>query len=326
MARITCGISGVSYKCEHVPMTLNKREIAHPIFYLPQRKLLSLYQSYVDGGLSDTDSYLLFVALLHSTDSVSFTVPTIYHSRTQSIIAANIAQLVSVIWKSNAIQHPAFKQPGFYIREDTAELENIKVWIKAWESNIDKFRAGLSSIREAEELKIVENRLTKLIKSPETAAVKLAANIATWADIAAGFPSSKTEYWKATIRKCYNLTAMFSTPKEDLIEIKAYCENNLEVGSLHFHTLMVVLNKGIANHNDFLGLGSSDTPSLGYTLLTSDDTVQEAKLLSIAESAPKSEPVAADYTSKLEFLRARLAYKQAQKLAAAATGIEGRGL
>jgi len=315
MARIICGISGIAYKCEHVPMTLSHRETAHPIFYLHQKKLLNLYGRYSEGNLTNTDSYLLFLALLHSTEAVKFNTSAIYHDRTQHIIAANIGQLVNVIFKSNAIQHPAFKQPKFIINQDTASLDNIKIWIKAWQNNISDFLQGISTERDRDKLLRVQNILSSYIKSPETKDAQLATAAANWACLAAEFPKHKAEAWKAIIRKCYNLQAMFSTPREELLAIKEHCESNLEVGSIYFHTLMTTLKTGISNHNDFLGFDNvNSSNSLGYTLLETDNVRQEAALLSMVASAPTQEPKREDYPSKFAFIRAKLAYKEAQKM------------
>jgi len=320
MAQILCGISNVPFKCDHIPMTLRNREYNHPIFSMPQKRLLGLYSIYTKGELTDIDAYLLFVALLHSTDAVEFVVPTEVSTSTSSIIAANIGQLVRVIWETNAIAHPSFKQPRFYIRKDTANLDNIKIWIAAWAKNIDDFKEGIDYASAQEKLTKIENTLSRLIFSPEAGQIKLASAVAEWADKAAEFPVTKRDNWKSIIRKCYNLEAMFSTPKEDLLELKAYCEENLEAGSIHFHTLMKTIKTGIANHNDFLGLSSLDSgDGCGYTLLTTDNTRQEAAMLAIVDSAPSTEPVQANYPDKISFIRAKLAYKQAVRYNAVKT-------
>lgn len=319
MARILCGISNVPFKCDHVPMVLQNREYNHPIFSLPQKKLLGLYSVYNKGELSDIDSYLLFLALLKSTEAVQFISPAIITESTVSIIAKNLGSLVQVIWETNAIVAPSFKQPKFYLRSDTATLDNISVWIAAWRSNIEEFKQGIIYQSQHEALVEVEKRLTKLIFTPEAGQIKLAAATADWADKAACFPVAKREEWKLTIRKCYNLEAMFSTPKELLIEIKCFCEENIEAGSIQFHTLMQTLRTGIANHNDFLGLGSFNNTTkkasgASFTLLSADTSIEEASMLAIIASAPKNEPVIENYPNKLAFLQAKLAYRQAAKL------------
>ena len=213
MAKIICGISDIPIIIPHVPMTLSRREYNHPIFYLPQRKLLGLYSTYTKDHLTDIDSYLLFLALLKSTDSVEFVVPAQITSSTAHLIAANIGQLVNIIWQTNAIRHPSFKQPRFFIRADTANLDNIKIWIASWQKNIDDFKSGIDRDSEIRKLKKVEDKLARLIHSPEAGNIRLASAVAEWADKAACFPISKKDAWKLIIRKCYNLEAMFSTPK-----------------------------------------------------------------------------------------------------------------
>jgi len=314
MAKIICGVSDIPITIPHVPMTLSRREYSHPIFYLPQKKLLGLYTTYTKGQLTDIDSYLLFLALLKSTDSVEFVVPARITESTPNIIAANIGQLVKTIWATNAIYHPHFKQPKFFIRQDTANLDNIKIWIAAWNNNISDFMKGINRESFIRQLKTVEDKLSKLIFSPEAGKTKLASAVAEWADKAACFPIATKDSWKLIIRKCYNLEAMFSTPKKDLVAVKEYCEENLEAGSIHYHTLMKTLRTGISNHNDFLGIGSlNSTSSESYTLLTTDNTIEEAATLSLIAKAPDKEPVVSDYPNKLAFLRAKLAYREAVK-------------
>lgn len=317
MARVICGISNIPFKVSHIPMTLYNREYEHPIFHLPQKKLLGLYSVYTKGSLTDIDSYLLFLALLKSTDSVKFIVPAEITRDTPRLIANNISNLVNVIWSTNAIMHPGFKQPKFYIRKDTANLANINMWIHAWKQNIAEFKLGIDRSTEIEKLKVVENKLAKLIFTPEAGETRLAAAAADWADKAAGFPTAKRDKWKLIIRKCYNLESMFSTPKADLLEIQRFCEENIEAGSIQYHTLMKTIRTGIANHNDFLGLtnfSTSKTSDLGYTLLPNNTDKEEAALLSIVANAPKENPKPEDYPTKLAFLRAKLAYREALKL------------
>jgi len=318
MARVICATSGVPFKVPHVPMTLSHREMSHPIFYLPQKKLLGIYSLYTKGKLTDIDSYLLFIALLNSTDNVVFTVPTEVTTSTEQIIASNIGQLVSVIWETNAIIHPSFKQPKYYISKDTCNLDNIKMWIIAWRKNIESFKQGIDTRTYAKKLIDVEARLSKLIFSPSnTTDTQLCTAVANWACLCADFPVAKMDEWKLIIRKCYNMQAMFSTPKKDLIELKEYCEENLEPGSIHYYTLMKTLRAGIANHNDFLGLGSFGTEdiSYGYTLLDEpEDTAKgEETMLAIIAEAPEEEPQQSSYPTKLAYLKAKMAYKAAQR-------------
>ena len=319
MARIICGTSGVPFKTPYIPMTLHRREMDHPIFYLPQKRLLGIYSLYIKGQLSDIDSYLLFVALLKSTGDVTFVTPATVTTSTEQIIANNIRQLVSIIWETNSILHPSFKQPKLYIRGDNSNLSNVKTWIATWRENIEIFKSGIDTRSYAKKLKSVEDRLSKLIFSPTSISdISLCNAVANWADMAAEFPVAKKDEWKLLIRRCYNMKAMFSTPKKDIIALKEYCEENIEAGSIHFYNLMKILRAGIANHNDFLGLGVLDIESpkckdYGYTLLDTPENpeVGEEAMLAIISDAPTEEPEQKDYPTKLSYLKAKLAYRAA---------------
>lgn len=325
MARVICGISNIPIKISYVPMLLKNRELNHPIFTLKQKDLLNLYIKYTKGELSDIDSYLLFLALLYSTDAVKFVAPARITSSTSRIIASQIGQLVNVIWQTDAIKHPRFKQPKYKLTKDNDTLDNVKIWIQAWQSNINDFKLGLSRDSDIRKLAKVEEKLYKVIHSPDASNQLLASVIADWADKAADFPADKADNWKLIIRKCFNPSAMFSTPKAKILEIKHYCEENLEIGTVHRIKLMEVLKHGIALHNDFLGIGVFDNPKdaeLGYTLLDNTEDTKVAKqkeediLLKIAAEAPDKFPIESNYPNKLAYIRAKVAYQQAQKLKA----------
>lgn len=290
--------------------------MAHPIFYVPQKQLLSLYRRYTKGDLNGIDSYLLYLALAYSTDSLLFACPAKYRERTTDKLVANtIDRLVTIIWQSDIIQHPSFKQPKYIINERNATsfLTGMPTWIEAWEHNIKLFKAGRIHQRYEKRLKQVEEKLSKVILSG-TSGTHLALNVANWASIAGEFPEDKIDKWKETIRKCYNPEKMFNTPKKLLEEIKEYCEQNIEAGSIHFHSLMRVLRKGINNHNDYLGLGvrsplASLAAGTNYTLLEGDMPAEDSALLEIISKAPTSQPIREEYPNKLAFIKAKLNYK-----------------
>ena len=297
----------------------------HPIFALPQRSLYTLYQKHCKGQLLPVDSYLLFMAFLHSSNKIKWDHPVTVNpndTRVKKLVANNIAQLIRVLEKSAIIRHPGFKQPGFKMTYHTADLSYIGNWIKAWEENIEFFNRTRADIRTRQSLMEIESKLSYLILSGEKPE-KFANVIANWASEAAVFPPQHDEEWKKVIRSCFNITKMFNTPLSLLKEIKEYCECNIEAGSIHFHTLSEVLKEGISRHVDYLG-GSS--LALGYTILPTLSTGSEigdraleqknrAELLTIAATAGSSPPVRSDYPTELAFIKARLAYRVAQNVA-----------
>jgi len=283
--------------------------MAHPIFYLPQKHLWNLYKRHCsqEQGFSKTDSYLLFLALLHSTDQVAFSCPAScdpLSSETQRLIEGNIKQLVDVIQLTNTIQVPSFKQPSFVVSPDTSPLLQVPNWIEAWNTNIENFRSGARGQRLQESLQKTENRLSYFIRSGSPTS-SYSQVVASWAAKAAGFPPPKTDRWMKIIRSCFDSAKIFSIPLLEIREVKGYCEENIPVGSVHFHTLMEVLKEGISRHTDYLGM---NPVALGYTLLDVDTSVNEARVAEVLAQAPVEAPTYISHPDPVEYLKAKLAY------------------
>lgn len=325
MATVTCAISGLKLKVSHVPMHLSE-EIGyyHPIFGLPYKKLFGLYSKHCKGELTSEDSYLLFLSFLHATDQVTWNhhVSLDPHSlQTEILIENNLRQLITVVELTHTIVNPRFKQPSYIVHKHNCDLGSVHNWIMAWEDNIEAFKNNYRHIQEHDELVRVEKQLTWYIKSGLDT-IQYSAILANWAAKAGDFPQGKVEYWKKIIRSCYNREKMFSTPQADIKELKAWIEDNIEPGSIHYHELYATLKTGLANQADFLGLGDYT----GYTLLPVDTTKNDEALLVIQATAPSETPHRKDYPSDLEFLKARLKYRVAcsRKIAPTAPSVEGK--
>lgn len=314
-----CAISGITFKIAYsynieIPVTTG---YYHPIFTLNSVTLYNLYESYTYGKLNNLDSYLLYLAILNSTGKIhwkSHIKSNPEDKSTQAIIANNIGKLIEVIAKTDSIKRVSFKQPEFCITKENNTIESTINFIKAWEENIEDFLAYSADARDRASLLEVENKLSRLILSgnkPES----YAAVIADWAAIAGNFPEDSKELWVTTIRASFNKNKMFKTPLSLLKEIKTYCECNIEAGSIHFHSLMETLTTAVVNHLDYLG---GTNPASSYTLLpemiTSKQLPKEvnkdkAALDNVISKAPEKLPEEKDYSSKLDFIKAKLAYR-----------------
>ena len=319
MAKVTCAISGISFNCDHLPITLYPVDgYFHPIFAVPYKTLYSLYAKHCSNHLTSTDSYLLFLAFLHSTDQIEWAVPASLQPTTPTcthLVETNLRPLIEVIELTNVIGLPSFKQPSYKVTIDNSDLSNIPAFISAWNRNISIFKAGAIDERIRDSLRKVENKLTYAIKSGNSLD-SYSHIVASWADKVAGFPIATRERWCKIIRSCFNEAKMFSTPLAELKEVRDYCTENIEAGSIHFHALMKVLRTGISKHTDYLGMNPI---ALGYTLLPTDSTQNDAKLATILASAPTATPQQKDYGSQLAYIRAKLAYRSAQIEAKRAT-------
>ncbi len=336
MSQVTCAISGLRFQtnfCNSLTLPANEG-FPHPIFAAPTKYLERMYSQHTRGNLNAIDSYLLFLALAHSSDSIYWEHPVTLdptQDSTQALVENNIHQLISVLHKTRAIKHPSFQQPKFKVTYENSKLLQIPNWIKAWHSNIEHFHRGRATQHELDNLHEVEVKLSKLILSGESPE-RYSYVVADWADKAACFPDDKAESYKQVIRACFNTNKMFNTPLALIKEIKEYCEANIEVGSIHFHTLSKVLNEGISRHIDYLG-GSS--LALGYTLLPPssnersclpdlDSTATEVSkeqasaaseylaslVASTTSNAEQEEPPKRErFPDNLSFLKAKLEYR-----------------
>ena len=203
-------------------------------------------------------------------------------------------------------RHPSFKQPAFSVNIDNSKLLQIPNWIHAWETNIADFHRGISYQKLQEDIVKLENKLTYCIKSaiPEERYIHL---VADWADKIAEFPVAKKEEWKAIIRKSYSDSKMFHTPLATLREIKDYCTENIEHGSIFSHTLMKTLSVAIEKHSSYLGIEPIDI--LGYAIIPDKPTKYETELELIKATAPKTEPQKSEYKTNAEYIRAKLKYR-----------------
>ncbi len=228
MAKVTCAISGLRFSCDYLDCLnlTNEAGFMHPIFAAEQSTLYELYSRHCKGKLKTRDSYLLFLAFLHSTNKIDWRQPANIDPFSLSgiqLVEHNITRLVSVIEKTEYIRHPSFSQPSYIVTENTCSLDKIGEWVKLWKENIAYFYSDKASEREQQALQKIENKLTYLILSGEEPE-RFSRVIANWADKVAGFPPANAELWKKTIMSCFSINKMFNTPLPLLKEIKEFCE------------------------------------------------------------------------------------------------------
>jgi hypothetical protein len=320
--RILCAYSGIEFTVEHFPAVLNSREVCHPIFYLPQHKLLSYIPKWHSGELTSTDSYLLYLALFNSTELIEWRVPALKLDKTVAIVANNMPALVSIVSKINVIKHPNFVLPRFVISPETKTLENSSYWIQSWIDQYNEFLEGYKTRSLEEKIVRREEALERLINNSNRTVESYATILADWASMAGSFPTSTTEiqgkqiplvdYWKTIIKACAKNESIFTVPKNDLEELVEYCEQNIPHGSIYAHTLMQFLRDGLRKQTNYLGIGDIDIADVSYRILSPESSIEDANKQSLIDSAPKEEPRESQYPTKLAYLKAKLKYQMAQ--------------
>jgi hypothetical protein len=327
MATLTCAYSGITFKCDHFPMQLNNREAAHPVFLLPQHKLLSYAGKWSAGELTTTDSYLLFLALMNSTTLIEWRTHAVYRNAlTDTIVANNMEAMLRIIGKINIIHHPKFVLPSFVITRDTCTLENAQHWIEAWHSVFMEFMRGYKEQTEQERIKRREYALERMIKSTQlTNATKYAKVLAEWSELAGHFPNfvmmhplnknptTINEYWKEIIIACIREEKIFQYPTADVDELILHCEENIPHGSISAASLMDLLRAGKKSQSSYLCLNDFDILAYKSGTLKSEDVVETTNKIALIQSAPAFEPKRTDYSSEIEFVRAKMKWKMKLK-------------
>lgn len=331
--KILCSLSGIEFECSHFPGTFFSRETYHPVFNLPQKKLLSYTGKWAAGELTRTDSYLLFLSLLNSSEQVEFRVPVFRNEQTDSIIANNMEYLVRTVIKINTVSNPSVVFPRFVVSPDTRFLQNVHHWIESWQDCYQQFLDGYKTAHESRKLINREAALQRMIKNPHKAVSEYAAQIADWASIAGDFPVFLTqspyttlkvplaEYWKSIISKAAKDERLFSIPPKDLQELLDHCEENIPAGSIYSNALFKLLRHAQEKQKNFLGLGDMDLHST-YTLLGEGDSVESANMKALIDSAPVERPRPEQYAKNFDYLRAKLRWEMAQKHKQAPTDVE----
>lgn len=323
--KIQCAISGIEFSCDHFPAVLNQRELTHPIFALPQKRLVSYAGKWTGQELTDIDNYLLFLALLNSTDLIEWRVPVVRTTLTSSIIANNMEDLFRVVSTLNMIKSPKFAVPRFAVTQDNKDLSNIFYFLESWDNAIADFKSGYKTQADWNSIANKELALERLIKSPMRLVESYAGILADWAELAASFPSYQSttdtilgkltlaDYWKQIIKRCCKSESIFSIPRADLEELIEHCEHNLVHGTIYSAKLMSLLRDGLVRQKTFLGFTDDELVNpTKFVILDDNASVEDANKLAAINSAPAEKPVRTAYSSNFLYTRALLNYNYAQ--------------
>lgn len=333
MARILCAISGIEYQCTHLQFYSTSRESHHPIFDIPTNKLLEITPRWLDGELSHTENYLLYLALFNSTGLMDFRVPATICGETPSIVAQNmhhLAAIVEIICRNrSAIAAGRLHIPSFVITPDTKDLTSSPDWIKIWQNAYADYQDGYRTSTLLERIERQETILERYIKDRTKDISTYASKLANWAHDAGQFEKYAnfdivnekhqmellSDYWKRIIIACAKSESAWSIDEADLKELIEHCEDHINHGSIYTQTLMALLNSGLEKKRNYLDLGDIDLSNNGsnpFRILDANASIEDANKLAMIDSAPECEPKESDYPNKLAFVRAKFKWRMAQ--------------
>lgn len=324
--KILCSKSGIEFNTEFFPGTFHSRELAHPIFSLEQKRLLSYTKKWACNELTPTDSYLLFLALLNSSEQIQFRIACRKTPMTDSIVANNMEYLVRTVIKLNAIRTPGTLFPFFAITAETCTLGNVHHWIEVWETCWKDFESGSRRDIVHRDLAKRESALQRMIKNPHKPIREYASQLADWAAVAGSFPdflvanpfikeSKKiplSVFWKEIIIRSTRNEYLYTIPDNDLQELLDHCEDNIPVGSIYSHALFEALRHAKEKKHNFLGLGDMDIRS-DYELLENTKDVESANMKALINSAPLEMPRREQYPTQFAYMKAKLRWDMMKK-------------
>jgi hypothetical protein len=336
--KILCTYSGVEFNCEHFPGTFYSREVCHPVFYIPLKKLLSYTGKWAAGELTPTDSYLLFLSILKSTDLVEFRVPVFKNQYTDSLIAQNMEFLVTTVTKLNAVSTPSVVFPHYVITPETRFLTNVRYWIENWAEAYKDFQSGRGRDYDNRKLLHREAALQRMIKNPHKPIRDYAAQIADWAAIAGEFPNflvtdpfrasrekiTLSDMWKLIITRCAKEEYLYTIPKSDLQELIDHCEDRIPIGSIYSNALFTLLRKAQDKQKNWLGLGDMDIKS-SFEILAKTDDAETANIRAAIQSAPEQEPRPEQYPTKFLYMKAKFRWQMAKRYQSPDSGTDSNG-
>jgi hypothetical protein len=238
-------------------------------------------------------------------------------------------QLLHMIGRIDAIQHPSFKLPHFGISSDTCNLENSYHWIQVWQQNYNDWIQNIKDHANDQELITRELSLQRLLKSSHRRIEDYPKRLASWARLAGDFPEEITvtiqgvkqslaDYWESIIIKCAKAEQIFMVPAADLQELIEHCEDNVVAdGSIYAMALMKFIRQGKKMQENYLGLGDIDLAArslTSYTILPKGTTAAQANLQNMVDKAPTKEPFKHQYPDLISYIRAKSAWIAAEAM------------
>ncbi len=247
--KLVCPYSGETYLTTF--FNDDKQADPHPIFRLPTRTLLAKARKWGESKYSETESRLLFLALMNSTSAVTFQTyaypsaqtvsahmegmfkmaawwDTISGGRDQrgrdqqqiDLMNTTAANLFSPLTSTSKL-----KLPSYRVSEHNWQLNNISQWLsslyecrKEWLQ--PSHRRHLQDILERREA-----NLSKLIHSPHKRTEQYAAKLASWAMDAADVPADKRDRWTQLFK--LKGDEVFTVSSSELEQLKDHLETAL---------------------------------------------------------------------------------------------------
>lgn len=320
---VTCSLTGLEFRTQYLGKVKVYQQ--HPVFSLPLPNLLAQAENWITGKLSDTETKLLFLALLKSTDLVTFSSregdKANYINPSIKTINSNMERLLSTCtWIENYSAAVTF--PRFIVTKNNHSLDNISIILDAWANAKNLARENYSEKTTREILDKKAEALDKLLRKVYDKPKTYPRILGTWALDVANCPTYLRDSWLDMF--CRKGTALWNTDKEDYELLLDYFETNAVFmeytsnGNLKALTTLRYLRE-LVKENQEGCLGSLTS----FSIVENDFELNSLQAITNSTNSNinavvlgEKFPVAEDYNNRLDFIKAKIAWKAREQLSA----------
>ena len=331
--KVSCRFSGIEFRTEYFNLqTLGE----HPLFHLSTDRLLSLYRVWLNQNsedekspkLGETETKLLFTALLNSTNLVQFQVPARPDFVTSTKYLPKLAEFVAF---RQTIPNVEVAFPHIAISPETQNCLSVGTWLDRWDDCKKDWMDNYKSAHLNLKLQHMEELLLKLIKSPEGNQARKISRLAQWALIASQAPVGLHSYWTSLFK--LSGLELFQAKTVDIEELLGHMEEHLPHGSnFSFETLRHLREIFARNSSGLLfnlGGGAGNTELDVFDFKNNlykfvEDDLESINRKVAASSAPLKEPVRADYESLVSYLQDKASWLLAANEQVIRNSVEAR--
>lgn len=290
----------------------------HPLFSAPFSTLLSLTESWRKRELSEGESRVLFVALLSSTGKVRWNTAA---TPPPEVVEKYMDYMIyTTNWK-NAVGE-RLSLPEFHITHSTREMKDVGTWLSVWNNKQKEEVSASYTLRVREDIAKAQERLKKLLIAGREGDSLFLRHLYKWFVVATGVPSGIRDYWEQLF--LLERPAIWGASVTDLDEMKEWVEDKLfsngaatqSMDSYSMQCYRHVVKQWRDCKEGVLGaLGEGVSP---YTIISNSPTrevtngVSGPETSEIVSLSKIDEPLLSNFSSSVDFIRARARWKLAK--------------
>ena len=319
---VTCIKSGVRFRSEHFGNIPSQG--IHPVFGLPARQLVQIYETdFLHVRLSATENKLLFLALLNSTELVTFNVPA---APTSQIIHSLMDSAVYYARYIEDLRNPQLTFPSYVVTRENNDLSNLALLFRRWDAVRDEpkmvRRNNSLAISDWDQFLQSRSQLETLLSQSVDDTFKgkgqrlvYARRLAAWALEASDAPREKLDIWAEIFRA--NTLEIYELHASELYELYEHMQCKLDYcgNSIYARATLGFLERIIKENSLGLSHGISFEalePDENDMSKLAQNKLEQDFLTSLVATCPNDKPDRKDFASKSAYTLALMKWQVLQ--------------